>query len=70
MSSKKVRALHPRRAGLVLTRCCDRLNPSRKENEAMADERGKKVDVSVDKVTIKNLAMGGLLGSKMGKRSG
>ena len=28
----------------------------------MADEERKKVDVSVDKVTIKNLAMGGLLG--------
>ena len=28
----------------------------------MADQKGKKVDVSVDKVTIKNLAMGGLLG--------
>ncbi len=28
----------------------------------MADEKRKKVDVSVDKVTIKNLAMGGLLG--------
>ncbi len=28
----------------------------------MAEENRKKVDVSVDKVTIKNLAMGGLLG--------
>jgi anaerobic selenocysteine-containing dehydrogenase len=28
----------------------------------MAEEKTKKVDVSVDKVTIKNLAMGGLLG--------